>query len=262
MGNNNGQSDMYPSSLVEIKKPFWMGEIEITNEQYNAVVPEHNSRYVDQFWKDHVNEGYPANLPHQPVIRVSYQNAVDYCRKLSEKTGLNITLPTEAQWEWACRAGSDKDFWYGDSNTDFSKFDNLADAQLSKMAVTGVDPQPMSRDNSMFPYYNFIPKAENVDDGNMIQVASNKYQPNPFGLYCMHGNIAEWTRSDYFSFPYVEKSEESPVYKVARGGSYIERPKFSTAYVRKAYYPWQRVFNVGFRVIIEDSGDRIMASEL
>ena len=253
MGSNNSTlPDVSPESKVSIKKPFWMGEIEITNEQYNVFVPEHDSRYVDQFWKDHVGPGYPANLPHQPVIRVSYEDAMSYCRKLSEKTGLNITLPTESQWEWACRAGSDKAFWYGDSNTDFSEYENLADAQLSKMAVSGVDPQPMNHDSYWFPYYNFIPKAESVDDGNMLQVASNTYKPNPFGLYSMHGNIAEWTRSDYLPYPYIENSKETSAYKVVRGGSYIERPKFSTAYARKAYYPWQRVFNVGFRVIIEE----------
>jgi len=252
MGSNHGESDVFPPSGVEIKKPFWMGEVEITNEQYNVLVPEHNSRYIDQFWKDHINEGYPANLPHQPVIRVSYQEAMEFCRKLSEKTGLNITLPTEAQWEWACRAGSDKDFWYGDLNTDFSRYENLADVQLTKMAVSGVDPQPMGRNNPWFSYFNFIPKVDAVDDGSLHQVDSRTYQPNPFGLYSMHGNIAEWTRSDYLPYPYSEKTKETSPYKVVRGGSYLERPKFSTAHTRKFYYPWQKVFNVGFRVIIEE----------
>ena len=259
MGSNNtALPDVSPAFKVEIKKPFWMGEVEITNEQYNVIYPDHDSRYVDQFWKDHVGPGYPANLPHQPLIRVSYEDAMEYCRKLSEKTGLNITLPTEAQWEWACRAGNDKAFWFGDLDTDFSAFENLADAQLSKMAVSGVDPQPMRPTDSWFPYYNFIPKAESVDDGSLHQVASTSYLPNPFGLYSMHGNIAEWTRSDYLPYPYSENTDEASAYKVVRGGSYIERPKFSTSYARKAYYPWQRVFNVGFRVIIEE--DDMLAS--
>jgi formylglycine-generating enzyme required for sulfatase activity len=251
MGSNTGQSDTRPAFAAEINKPFWMGEIEITNEQYNVLVPKHDSRYVDQFWKDHVHEGYPANLPHQPVIRVSYREAMAFCKKLSEKTGLSITLPTETQWEWACRAGSDKDFWFGDLDADFSAYENLADVQLTKMAVSGVDPQPMSRRNEWFPYFNFIPKVESVDDGSMLQVASNSYKPNPFGLYGMHGNIAEWTRSCYLPYPLGNPNASSEL-KVVRGGSYIERPKFSTASARKAYHPWQKVFNVGFRVIIEE----------
>jgi len=68
----------------------------------------------------------------------------------------------------------------------------------------------------------------------------------------MHGNVAEWTRSDYLPYPYKENSKETSKYKVVRGGSYIERPQFASAYTRKAYYPWQRVFNVGFRIIIEE----------
>ena len=125
MGSYRGQSDTRPTAKVKIDKAFWMGELEVTNQQFNVIFPDHDSRFVDQQWKDHVVQGYPANKPEQPVIRVSYNDAMDYCKKLSEKTGLNITLPTEAQWEWACRAGSDQDFWYGDMNADFGKKDNL-----------------------------------------------------------------------------------------------------------------------------------------
>lgn len=252
MGSYKGESDAWPTAKVKIDKSFWMAEVEITNSQYNALFPDHDSRYVDQLWKDHVNAGYPANLPEQPVIRVSYEDAMKYCRKLSEQTGLNITLPTEAQWEWACRAGSDTDFWFGNLHADFGKKENLADKTTNQFAVSGVDPQPMSDDNFWYSYYTYLPKAGNVDDGYMIQTDSRNFEANPFGLYSMHGNIAEWTRSDYLPYPYTEKARETSGYKVARGGSYIERPKFSTAYARKAYYPWQRVHNVGFRVIIED----------
>lgn len=252
MGSSNGANDNKPAFKAKVDKAFWMAEIEVTNAQYNVLFPGHDSRYVDQFWKDHTRPGYDANLPHQPVIRVSYEDAMQYCEELSKKTGMKVTLPTEAQWEWACRAGSDSDFWFGNMNSDFSKFENMADAQLSKMAVSGIDPQPMPHTSQWFPYYNYLPRAKDVDDGNMIQVDSKAYQVNPFGLYSMHGNIAEWTRSDYLSYPYPEKAKEGSDYKVVRGGSWIDRPKFAAAYSRKAYYPWQRVYNVGFRVIIED----------
>ncbi len=252
MGSTQGEADVRPVSKVKIAKSFWMAEVEVTNEQYGVLCPEHDSRYVDQLWKDHTRPGYEANLSYQPVIRVSYEDAMDWCQKLSEKTGLKITLPTEAQWEWACRAGSDEPFWYGNMNADFGKMENLADATTTNFAVSGIDPQPMSHNAFWYPYYSYLPKAEAVNDGYMIQTDSKKFEKNAFGLYSMHGNIAEWTRSDYVSYPYTEKSKVTSEYKVARGGSWTERPKFSTAYARKAYYPWQRVFNVGFRVVIED----------
>ena len=252
MGSYHGEPDTYPTTKVKIDKAFWMGELEVTNQQYNTIFPQHDSRYVDQQWKDHVVPGYPANKPEQPVIRVSYNDAMEYCKILSQKTGLNITLPTEAQWEWACRGGSDEDFWFGNLNADFGKKDNLADVTTNKFAVSGVDPQPMSPESPWYKYYTFLPKAANVDDGSLVQVGGQKYEANPFGLYCMHGNVAEWTRSDYVPYPYKENPKKVSEYKVVRGGSYIERPKYSTAYSRKGFYPYQCVFNVGFRVIIED----------
>ena len=252
MGSYHGEPDTYPTTKVKIDKAFWMGELEVTNQQYNTIFPQYDSRYVDQQWKDHVVPGYPANKPEQPVIRVSYNDAMEYCKILSQKTGLNITLPTEAQWEWACRGGSDEDFWFGNLNADFGKKDNLADVTTNKFAVSGVDPQPMSPESPWYKYYTFLPKAANVDDGSLVQVGGKKYEANPFGLYCMHGNVAEWTRSDYVPYPYKENPKKVSEYKVVRGGSYIERPKYSTAYSRKGFYPYQCVFNVGFRVIIED----------
>ena len=252
MGSYHGEPDTYPTTKVKIDKAFWMGELEVTNQQYNTIFPQHDSRYVDQQWKDHVVPGYPANKPEQPVIRVSYNDAMEYCKILSQKTGLNITLPTEAQWEWACRGGSDEDFWFGNLNADFGKKDNLADVTTNKFAVSGVDPQPMSPESPWYKYYTFLPKAANVDDGSLVQVGGKKYEANPFGLYCMHGNVAEWTSSDYVPYPYKENPKKVSEYKVVRGGSYIERPKYSTAYSRKGFYPYQCVFNVGFRVIIED----------
>lgn len=226
----------------------------MTNEQYNALVPEHDSRIYAQFWKDHTTPGYPANKPNQPVIRVSYEEAMKYCDILSEKTGLKVTLPTEVQWEWACRGGSDQPFWYGAMDANFGSYENLADVQLEKMAVTGIDPQPMAKDNPWFPYYNYLPKVETVNDGMMIPSDGYNYRPNPFGLINMHGNLQEWTRSLYAPYPYSEKAQATADTRqvVARGGSWIDRPKDATATARRVYLPWQRVNNVGLRLIIED----------
>lgn len=251
MGKNQKDAPCSPAHKAEVKKGFWMCETEITNEQLCALIPEHDSRFIDQQWKDHVNEGYPANLPEQPAIRTSYELAMKFCKKASEKTGLKISLPTETQWEWACRAGSDTDFWYGTLESDFSRYENMADQALNQLAVRGVDPQPMSPQDPMYPYYTFHPKNNHVNDGNMIVCKGKQYRPNPWGLYDMHGNVAEWTRSDYL--PYDNNNgNRTTTMKVLRGGSYIDHPKLSTASSRRGYFPWQPVFNAGFRVIIEE----------
>ena len=251
MGNNARGKNNAPATKVTIDKPFWMAETELTNAQYNALFPQHDSRYIAQFWKDHVGPGYEANRPNQPVIRLSWNEAMQYAKALKEKTGLNVTLPTEAQWEWACRAGSDKDMWYGEYDKSFAELENMADSQLSKMAVTGVDPQPMSHDNPSFKYYNYLLRDPAVDDGNMVVADVAKYKHNPWGLYDMHGNVAEFTRSCYVPYPYKETSGEGEL-KVYRGGSWIERPKNATAYSRNEAYAWQALNNVGIRLVIEN----------
>lgn len=252
MGKNMKNSDTSPAHKVTIGKSFWMSEKEITNGEYNVFFPEHSSRFVDQQWKDHVTEGYIAYKPEQPVIRVSYNEVMSFCKKLADKSKLNITLPTEEQWEWACRAGTDTDFWYGDINTDFGTCENMSDKQMNKMAVSGVDPQPMKTDNQWYKYYVYHPKIESVDDGNMIMATPGSYKPNPFGLYDMHGNVAEWTRSDYLPYS-IKKGKVQPAdTKVVRGGSWKDHPKFAASYARRHYLPYQKVHNVGFRIIIED----------
>ena len=252
MGSNNNPSDYSPAHVAEISKPFWMAQAEITNEQFRVIFPGHDSRFHDQQWKDHVNEGYPANNPEQPVVRVSWNEAMEYCRQLSAKTGLKIVLPTEKQWEWACRAGSDTPFWYGGLNDDFSLYENLSDRQMNKMAVSGVDPQPMAVSNAWYKYYTWHPKEESVDDGNMLPAPPGGYRPNPWGLYDMHGNVSEWTHSDYLPYPYSDKLQGTGRHRVARGGSWKNHPKTATSYFRKSYLPWQKVHNVGFRIIIEE----------
>lgn len=252
MGADNGIAA--PKSKVKIDKPFWMGEIEVSNEQFRAIFPEHDNRLIGQHWKDHTGPNYLVNEDWRPAIRISWEQAMEYCRKLSEATGLKITLPTEAQWEWAARAGAEGDNWWG-ADTDFSAYENLADKQLQKMAVSGVDPQPMNPNSPVFKYWDFLPKDASVDDGNMLLGKSGSYKPNAWGLYDMQGNVAEWTRSDYRPYPYKAKADVTNVSnaeKVVRGGSWIDRTKNASLSTRRHFLPWQPVRNVGFRVIIEE----------
>ncbi len=260
MGNAQGHRVEQPTSTVNIDTRFWMGVCEVTNAQYALFDPAHDSRFIDQQWKDHTTPGYAANLPDQPVIRISWQEAMDYCVWLSEQTGLEVTLPTEAQWEWACRAGSSTEFHYGDRDTDFSKYANLADKSIVLHAVTGVNPSPVSNPNR---FTDFIPRDDRFNDSEKIVTAVGQYQANVWGLRDMHGNVAEWTRSGFAPYPYAEQDGRNDlagtVQRVVRGGSWRDRPTRATAAYRLAYEPYQKVFNVGFRVIVNGKGKKAYA---
>lgn len=236
----------------EIKKGFWMSTTEITNAQFRTLFPEHDSRYIGQTWKDHTTPGYPANLPEQPVVRVSWQEANAFCRLLGEKLNCEATLPTEVQWEWAARAGSMDDFWFGPVTADFSAYENLADSTTVDLAVTGVDPKPMRPTDPMRKFWDFLPKITAVNDRQLISAPVASYQANPWGLYDMNGNVAEWTSSAYLPYPLKGKNKGTAEKIVVRGGSWRERPKYSTSAIRKAYPPWLRPMNVGFRIVVAD----------
>lgn len=105
MGDVSGYPDERPFCAVKIEKPFWMAEMEISNRQFAQFDPKHDSLYQDLPGKDQIARGYPANQPDQPVVRVSWYQAVDFCKWLSARTGRKFSLPTESQWEWACRCG-------------------------------------------------------------------------------------------------------------------------------------------------------------
>ncbi len=106
MGDAAGKADERPPCRVRFQRPFWIAKTVITNEQFRLFDPAHDSRYLDRQGKDHSNRGRPLNQPGQPVVRVSWDRAMAFCQWLSERTGRRFTLPTEAQWEYACRAGA------------------------------------------------------------------------------------------------------------------------------------------------------------
>jgi len=255
MGDDGGDPDELPRSVAEIKKPFWMATTETTNALYAQFDPSHDSRFIDQWCKDHTTPGYPANKPRQPVIRITWHEAVKFCQWLSEQTGKKFRLPTEAEWEWACRAGTATPMWYGnimtDSGeyTDFGKFENLADMSTKLFVVHGVNPQPKK---NPLEVEAFIPRAEGINDGNMIAEDVGGYQPNPWGLHDMHGSVAEWTNSDYKPYPYSDSQLDMNSRKVVRGGSWHDKPQRARSGMRRAYEPWQPVSDVGFRVVYED----------
>jgi len=236
-----GEADEYPPSVIRVERPFYMGKFEITNAQYALFDPSHDSAYISVLNKDQNVRGVAANHPRQPAIRINWNQAAGFCRWLSQETGGKFDLPTEAQWEYACRAGTATPLYFGDCTTDFSQLANLADQRIHNLC-RGDSPR-------------WIPSVESVNDGSVVSDQVGKCAPNAFGLCDMHGNVAEWTRSAYRPYPYnPADGRDNPATagkKVVRGGSWYDRPHRARSAFRLAYEPWQRVFNVGFRVVME-----------
>ena len=247
MGDQAGYQDEQPLTRVKIAKPFWMGKFEITNKQYARFDPYHDSKFEHKgswvFSEGHL--GWGLNHPKQPVVRVSWKEAVAFCRWLSEKIGQKVTLPTEAQWEWACRAGTDGPTHYGDLDDDFSEFANMADVTIEQLAYDTDGSYTM----------DLVPRDARFNDGRLVTADVGSYQPNTWGLHDMHGNVWEWTRSSYEPYPYRADEMRNRVTdagrKVARGGSWRDRPKYCRSAVRLSYPAWQKIYNVGFRVVVE-----------
>ncbi|MBN2474262.1 MAG: SUMF1/EgtB/PvdO family nonheme iron enzyme [Pirellulales bacterium] len=263
MGSPAGETDERPSARIRIDRPFWISICEVSNAQYALFDPGHDSRVETKNAYQFGVHGYPVNRPDQPVVRVSWHRAMAFCRWLSQKTGRQFSLPTEAQWEYASRAGAATPFFFGDFQADFSPFANLADATMTEFAS---DPYTVDSPLKNPPKYDdWIPKDSRFNDGSLLSVAPGKYLANPWGLYDVHGNVAEWTRTAYCPYPY--RSEDgrddasAPGRKVVRGGSWRDRPKRCTSSFRLAYQPYQGVYNVGFRIVCEAQPDKLAARD-
>ncbi|MGQ9769732.1 MAG: SUMF1/EgtB/PvdO family nonheme iron enzyme [Thermogutta sp.] len=245
MGDPSGEDDENPPCVVEIPEDFWMSAYEITNEQYRCFAPKHDSRFFTKRSVDTNGPGIAMNETQQPVVRVSWEEAMAFCRWLSQQTHLSFRLPTEGEWEYACRAGTGSAFSFGEQDRDFSPFANMADAAIDRIYTTTggvVVLQP-------------IPADTRWDDGAIATSPVGKYRPNSWNLFDMHGNAAEWTLSLYRPYPYRENDGRNDVHisglRVVRGGSFYDRPKRCRSAFRLFYPQWQKVHNVGFRVVCQ-----------
>jgi formylglycine-generating enzyme required for sulfatase activity len=252
MGSREGYDDEYPQAVVTIERPFYLGETEITNAQYACFDAQHDSGFFSQYGYFQSYRGSSARDAEQPVIRISWHQARAFCTWLGQKTGRGITLPSEAQWEWACRAGSATAMWYGGIDAPWTaakgRLDNLADADLIKSIMTrwpGTGPPA------------FMPHDGRQRDGGGFSIPAQGSVANPFGLVHMHGNVREWTRSLYRPYPYQAQDGREDLTaegrRVVRGGSFYDLPKRATASHRLGYVPWMKPWNVGFRVVCEVS---------
>jgi formylglycine-generating enzyme required for sulfatase activity len=248
------RADERPRTAVTIPRPFWMGRCEVTNAQYALFDPLHDSRVESRHAMQFGVRGFYVDGPRQPVVRVSWQRALEFCAWLSSKTGLKFSLPTEAQWEYAARAGAETPFSWGGADRDFSPFANLADLTLRDFVC-----DPYQKACVPFPnpgkYDDWIPKDERFRDGGLVSEDAGRREANAWGLADMHGNAAEWTLSAWRPYPYRDddgrNDPASGEPRVVRGGSWSDRPEDARASARLAYRPYQPVFDVGFRVVCE-----------
>jgi formylglycine-generating enzyme required for sulfatase activity len=248
MGADRGYPNEGPARMQNIDGPFLIGCFEISNRQFRCFDPAHDSGLVTgeayQFGDD--ERGFTLNRPEQPVVRVSWEKAMAFCAWLSQITGRRFTLPTEAQWEYACRAGTATPFWYGTLNCDFSPFANFSDATHHTVYYPHVP-------NALPPWR---PADTRFDDRWRVAAPVGSFASNPWGLHDMHGNVAEWTRSDYAasagSVMDIGRPKTAPMRKVVRGGSWLDTPKRGRSAFRLHYDPSQAVFDVGFRVICDE----------
>ena len=215
----NGDYDEYPVHDVTISKPYYMGIYEVTNAQYEQFDPLHlQTRGKLGFSIDN----------DEAVVFIDWHQAKAFCEWLSNKEGLDYHLPTEAEWEYACRAGT---------HTHFSTGDNLPDQYVKNPGnIWYPDPE----------------KGRGRKD--IIPLHVGRTTPNPWGLYDMHGNVEEWC-SDWYG-PYDAVSQTDPVgriagdFKVTRGGSHSTFAYFLRSANRMGTLPDDKSWLIGFRVVL------------
>ncbi|MBI9015919.1 MAG: formylglycine-generating enzyme family protein [Phycisphaerae bacterium] len=217
MGSDTGAEIEKPVHEVVITKGFWIGKYEVTQEQYQKIMGKDPAR---------------SRLDH-PADNVRRDDVLEFCKKLSDKEDVAYTLPTEAQWEYACRAGSDAKYCFGDSE------DELGDYAWYDDNVVPTDLPPDSEGHARFI---------------ILTCPVGQKKPNKWGIHDMHGNVAEWTL-DTFARDYENSSNIDPVgpkyYSgyVVRGGNIYLGPEISTATIRRMDLNSYYGTDLGFRVV-------------
>ncbi len=210
MGSPEGEEDRQPNEgpqhEVTISKPFYVGVYEVTQEQYGAVTGANPSNFKGA---------------QNPVEQVSCDEAVEFCKKLSAKTGKAVRLPTEAEWEYACRAGTQTRFGVCDK-----------DAALDECAWSAANSERKTH-----------------------PVGQKK--PNAWGLYDMHGNVHEWC-NDWYAETYANavtldpQGPASGTFRVLRGGCWDFNPQSCRSAFRHIFWTsGYRNGTFGFRVAVE-----------
>lgn len=181
------------------------------------------------------NPGFPQTDEH-PVVNVSHRDAEAFCKWLSGKEGRSCQLPTEAQWEYSCRAGLPGAYAGSDDQQRLGLTANVADAAARRV----------------FPTWNTI----SADDGFVFTAPVGRFRPNAFGLYDMHGNVDEWC-ADWFDPDYYHvaamEDPSGPLTggcRVSRGGCWLDSPPMCRLTRRNVGAPGNRHYGLGFRICL------------
>jgi formylglycine-generating enzyme required for sulfatase activity len=214
---------------VTLTRGYWLGKYEVTQGQWQAVMGNNPSSFK--------NAGSNA-----PVEQVTWEDAQAFCRKLTQKeravgrlpSGYEYTLPTEAQWEYACRAGATTAYGWGNEEGGLYQYGNYCDSSNTD----GLDWQDKSH-----------------NDGYDKTAPVGRYKPNAWGLYDMHGNVWEWCYDWYdgknssgaITDP---KGPASGTYRVFRGGCWLNYSDGCRSADRSCFAPSDRCYNLGFRLAL------------
>ncbi len=215
--------DEGPRHRVTLSHPFYLGAFPVTQREYEAVTSHNPARFTKK-------EG---GGPGFPVEQVSWDEAGEFCRRLSalaaeKELGHRYRLPTEAEWEYACRSGKDTAFFFGDSlSSELANFD-------------GNHP------------YGRAGRGPHLERSSKV----GAYPANAFGLYDMHGNVWEWCNDWYVDDYYAAAPERDPrgpahgTQHVLRGGSWNNSGHLCRSARRNKYAPDFRGDTIGFRVVL------------
>jgi formylglycine-generating enzyme required for sulfatase activity len=253
--------DERPRHRVRITRPFYLGAHEVTIGQFRRFVQESGYRTEAErdgrggwgvngktgkfegrrpcySWR---NPGFPQDDSH-PVVNVTWNDAVAFCAWLSKAEGKTYRLPTEAEWEYACRAGATTRYWCGDDPQELVRVANLADQAGAREG----------RKES--PRWDHLALTGN--DGHVYTAPVGSYKPNAWGVYDMHGNVWEWC-ADRYEEHYAKSPRDDPKgpatghLRVRRGGAWHSYPLWARAAFRNYNTPQSRYLNLGLRVALE-----------
>ena len=219
--NARGDWDEWPRHTVTISRPFYLGSTEVTNAQYEQFDPTHRRLRGHRGW---------SCADDEAVVYVSHDDATGFCRWLSEREGLPYCLPTEAQWEYACRAGTSTPFWTG---------------------PTWPGQYGNNQGVSWWPQQGRAGEFHRVVPCRVGQTPAN-----PWGLHDMHGNVEEWCH-DWYG-PYADAPATDPAgpasgdFRVTRGGSHSTETFYLRSANRAAALPGERNWLIGLRVAIAE----------